>query len=129
MLYNDSWRPVLGATKHPSGLGRPGREVWPEIWDIIGEQMHSVMQSGIATWSDDLLLLVDRHNYEEEAYFTYSYSPIFKAEGEVCGVFSAVTETTLRVIGAVSQIQFLLGHVSVQTTEHYLCCKQSLASP
>jgi PAS domain S-box-containing protein len=99
MLYNDGWRPVLGATKHPSGLGRPGREVWPEIWDIIGEQMHSVMSTGVATWSDDLLLVVDRYNYPEEAYFTYSYSPIFTSDGNVCGVFSAVSETTLRVIG------------------------------
>ena len=27
------------------------------------------------------------------------------------------------------QIQFLLGHVSVQTTEHYLDCKQRIRSP
>ena len=23
MLYNDAWRPILGAAKHPKGLGRP----------------------------------------------------------------------------------------------------------
>jgi site-specific recombinase XerD len=28
--------------------------------------------------------------------------------------------------GELEQIQFLLGHVSVQTTEHYLGCKQKL---
>ena len=28
--------------------------------------------------------------------------------------------------GEIEQIQFLLGHVSVQTTEHYLGCKQRL---
>ncbi|HLG99172.1 MAG TPA: PAS domain S-box protein [Bryobacteraceae bacterium] len=98
MLYNDAWRPVLGATKHPHGLGRPGREVWPEIWDIIGAQMRSVIETQTATWSDDLLLTVDRYNYTEEAYFTYSYSPIHGENG-ICGVFSAVSETTLRVIG------------------------------
>jgi PAS domain S-box-containing protein len=99
MLYNDAWRPVLGATKHPHGLGRPGREVWPEIWDIIGTQMRSVIETGTATWSDDLRLTVDRYNYAEEAYFTYSYSPVQGENGDVCGVFSAVSETTLRVIG------------------------------
>jgi site-specific recombinase XerD len=28
--------------------------------------------------------------------------------------------------GELEQIQFLLGHASVQTTEHYLGCKQKL---
>jgi site-specific recombinase XerD len=28
--------------------------------------------------------------------------------------------------GELQQIQFLLGHVSIQTTEHYFGCKQSL---
>jgi len=31
--------------------------------------------------------------------------------------------------GELEQIQFLLGHVSVQTTEHYLGCKQNLGHP
>src|SRR5262249_23633669 len=30
MLYNDAWQPILGETKHPAGLGRPGKESWPE---------------------------------------------------------------------------------------------------
>ena len=33
--YNTAWSPITG-DKHPQALGRPGREVWPEIWDIIG---------------------------------------------------------------------------------------------
>jgi site-specific recombinase XerD len=31
--------------------------------------------------------------------------------------------------GELEQIQFLLGHASVQTTEHYLGCKQKLRHP
>ncbi|MBD1847682.1 response regulator [Cyanobacteria bacterium FACHB-63] len=98
LLYNDAWRPILG-TKHPKALGKPGREVWAEIWDIIGVQLHSVLETAQATWSDDMLLLVDRYGYTEEAYFTYSYSPIFLESGEVGGAFTAVTETTRRVVG------------------------------
>ena len=29
-IYNDAYRPILGA-KHPAALGKPFREVWPEI--------------------------------------------------------------------------------------------------
>jgi PAS domain S-box-containing protein len=99
MFYNDAWRPILGKTKHPAGLGRPGVESWPEIWDTIGPQFTSVLTRGEATWSDDLLLVLERNNYREEAYFTYSYSPIKHSDGSVCGVFSAITETTERVLG------------------------------
>lgn len=98
LLYNDAWLPILG-TKHPKALGRPGQEVWSEIWDIIGAQLNSVLETAQATWSDDTLLLVDRYGYTEEAFFTYSYSPIFIETGEVGGAFTAVTETTQRVIG------------------------------
>ncbi|MBD2082890.1 ATP-binding protein [Leptolyngbya sp. FACHB-17] len=98
LLYNDAWRPILG-TKHPKALGRPGQEMWSEIWDVIGVQLNGVLETAQATWSDDMLLLVDRYGYTEEAYFTYSYSPIFLETGEVGGAFTAVTETTRRVVG------------------------------
>ena len=29
-LYNDAYRPMLGATKHPMAMGQPGRKSWPE---------------------------------------------------------------------------------------------------
>ena len=69
MLYNDAYRPILGMTKHPASLGSRGRDIWPEIWTIIGPQLASIWR-GEATWSHDLLLPVDRNNYLEEAYFT-----------------------------------------------------------
>ncbi|HEX7181781.1 MAG TPA: ATP-binding protein [Thermoanaerobaculia bacterium] len=99
LLYNDGWIPILGPAKHPRALGSPGREIWPEIWDVIGPMFESVMTTGQATWSDDGLLLVNRYGYTEEAYFTWSYSPIRVESGGVGGVFTAVTETTPRVLG------------------------------
>ncbi len=99
LLYNDAWRPVLGAMKHPAALGAPGKEVWPEIWDTIGPMLHGVLLSGRATWEDDQLLVLERNGYAEEAYFTYSYSPIHLEDGSVGGVFSAVHETTQTVLG------------------------------
>src|SRR5690349_1044157 len=32
-IYNDPYRMLMGA-KHPSGLGQPNRECWPEAWHI-----------------------------------------------------------------------------------------------
>jgi PAS domain S-box-containing protein len=95
-FYNDAYLPLLGA-KHPA-LGKPGREVWPEIWHIIGPMLDGVLASGEATWSEDLMLPVQRHGYDEESYWTYSYSPLYDA-GQVAGVFTAVSDTTERVVG------------------------------
>ena len=98
MLYNDAYVSLIGA-KHPQALGTPGREVFPEIWNIIGPMLEAVLTRGEATWSEDQLLLLDRHGFAEECYFTFSYSPISDESGGVGGVFTAVTETTPRIIG------------------------------
>ena len=99
MLYNDAYIPFLGKTKHPGWLGRSGRDCWREIWSTVGPMLESVFETGQPTWSEDLLLVLDRNLPREEAYFTFSYSAIPGADGAVDGIFCACTETTERVIG------------------------------
>jgi len=97
-LYNDAYRPILGASKHPQFLGQSAKDCWAEIWDVVGPLADSVLNTGQPTWSDNLQLFMDRHGYLEETYFTFSYSPIRDETGGVGGVFCAVIETTERVI-------------------------------
>jgi len=96
-LYNDAYLPLLG-NKHPA-LMRPGEQVWGEIWPTVGPMLDSVLHTGQATWSEDLLLPMNRHGYWEETYWTYSYSPLHEDDGTVRGVFTAVKETTEEVVG------------------------------
>ena len=97
VLYNDAYIPILGP-KHPGALGTPARGCWSEIWDTIGAMLESVIESGQATWSEDLQLILNRNLPREECYFTFSYSAIRTDSGKVGGVFCAVTETSERVI-------------------------------
>ncbi len=99
MLYNDAYISFLGKTKHPGWLGRSGKDCWQEIWPTIGPMLESVFETGEPTWSEDLLLVLDRNLPREEAYFTFSYSAIPGATGAADGIFCACTETTERVIG------------------------------
>ncbi|HEX5750274.1 MAG TPA: ATP-binding protein [Archangium sp.] len=98
-FYNDAYRPILGATKHPRALGQRGRECWTEIWDVIAPMIQSVMERGESTFIQDGLLCLDRNGYLEEAYFTYAYSPIKDESGGTGGVFVACTESTERILG------------------------------
>jgi len=97
ILYNDEYRHMLGP-KHPAALGQRGAAVWAEIWDIIAPMLSQVFDRAEATRSRDLLLHIDR-GYLEEAYFSFSYSPIYAEHGRVGGVFCPVIETTEKVIG------------------------------
>ena len=73
-FYNDSYRPILGAIKHPAALGRPAVEVWPEIWDFIGTSFGSTMCFGRDISATDRLFVLDRNGYIEESYFDFSFS-------------------------------------------------------
>jgi signal transduction histidine kinase len=99
MFYNDGYIPILGVTKHPNWLGRSGQDCWKDIWSTVGPMLDSVFATGIATWSEDLLLVMDRNLPREETYFTFSYSPIRGDANKVDGIFCACYETTGRVVG------------------------------
>jgi signal transduction histidine kinase/GAF domain-containing protein len=96
-IYNDAIRSLLG-NKHPGALGRAKREVFPEIWDIIGPLHRDVLERAQPTWRDGTGFLLDRKGFLEECYVTFSYSPIMDQSG-VRGVFTTLAETTGRVIG------------------------------
>jgi PAS domain S-box-containing protein len=97
-FYNDAyWSDTLRA-KHPWALGLPAREVWAEIWEDIGPRLESVLDSGVATWDEDLMLFLERSGYPEETYHTFSYSPLVGEDAVVAGILCVVTEGTDRVL-------------------------------
>lgn len=96
-LYNDAYKMILG-NKHPNSLGKSAKESWAEIWDDIGPMAETVFGKGKPVYNKNLKLTVKRNDYEEEAYFTFSYSPIWGNNGKVAGLFCAVTETTEEVL-------------------------------
>ena len=99
-LYNDAYRPVLGA-KHPKSMGQPARECWPEIWHIIGPLIETPFNGGPATWMEDLPLEPNRYGFVEETHFTVAYSPVpdETAPRGIGGVLATVHEITEKVIG------------------------------
>src|SRR6476619_6324136 len=97
-LYNDGYVPSFGHGKHPTALGQRGRDCWPEIWPIIGQQVDDVMQRGKPSWNEDQLVPIARNGRLEEVYWTYGYSPVFDDDGSIGGTLVVCSETTGRVV-------------------------------
>jgi serine phosphatase RsbU (regulator of sigma subunit) len=98
LIYNDGYRGMLGTDKHRAALGAPARAVWREIWDDVGPLFETVLRTGRATWSEDMRLVMNRSGFDEETYFTFSYSALRDDDGQIAGVLDIATETTHEVV-------------------------------
>jgi hypothetical protein len=124
-IYNDGYRAILG-DKHPRSVAAPGHQVWSEIWHIVGPMAEGILAGGPPTWNEHLLLPIQRKGFLEEAYFTFSYSPIPDDRGSVGGVLVTVQETTEEVQGA-RQLRTLrdLGAVGNGTGSPREACREA----
>ncbi len=95
-LYNDAYADILGA-KHPQALGKRFFDIWSEIWPDILPLIEAAM-SGEAIYRENLPLRMNRRGYDEDTWFTFSYSPVRDESGKVAGMYCACTETTANVL-------------------------------
>ena len=100
LIYNDGYRLIL-RDKHPSALGRPGQEVWWEIYPELGPLNQAILRGEReAFFAEDHPWIVRREGSTiEEARFTISYSPIpdEAAPNGIGGILTTCVETTERV--------------------------------
>src|SRR5262249_13357854 len=54
--------------------------------------------AGEANYREDLPLVMNRKGYDEQTWFTFSYSPVRDESGRIAGMFCACTETTERML-------------------------------
>lgn len=94
-IYNDGYVHIL-ADKHPSALGRPAMETWPEIKDFLAPALAGVLKDKPLTQTDYPLLL-NRHGRLAEYHYTFSYSALKGSDGRVCGVMSIASDTSANV--------------------------------
>ncbi len=97
-LYNDAWAPIP-AERHPWCLGRPARQVWADIWDVIEPQFRAVFETGKGFSAYDQFLPMQRLGRVRETYWTYSFTPLFDENEQVVGILNQGHETTAAVVG------------------------------
>ena len=95
-LYNDPYAEILGS-KHPQALGGRFHDIWAEIWTDISPLIDAAL-AGEATFHQNLPLVMNRKGFDEQTWFTFSYSPVHDESGRVAGMFCACAETTGEVL-------------------------------
>ncbi|RZM24505.1 MAG: PAS domain S-box protein [Pedobacter sp.] len=97
-FYNDAYRPSFGDTgKHPLALGQNAVDCWQEVWGTVYSLFRKVLDEGEGVHFEDMYLPVLRNGVMEDAYWTFSYSPVWGDSGEIAGILSVCDETTQKV--------------------------------
>src|ERR1700716_1563347 len=92
LIYNEVHRAFMG-TKHPRAFGRPGREVWGEVWEAA-EAIHHRVFAGETVTLEDHPWTLQRNGGPEEAFFTSYFTPIRDETGAVVANLATAFETT-----------------------------------
>jgi PAS domain S-box-containing protein len=93
LIYNEIHRAFMG-TKHPRAFGRPGREVWGEVWEAAEAAIHRRVFAGETVTLEDHPWTLLRNGGPEEAFFTSYFTPIHDETGAVVANLATAFETT-----------------------------------
>ncbi|CAG8519758.1 3094_t:CDS:2 [Paraglomus occultum] len=94
-IYNQMWVPLIQAN-HPC-IGTSATLTYPEARDFLVPLFNAALR-GEGKYIEDFCPYVIRSGYKEEAYFTWTLSPIYTDTGEIGGLISLATETTEKVL-------------------------------
>ncbi|MDB4961473.1 MAG: hypothetical protein JWP01_1472 [Myxococcales bacterium] len=97
-IYNAGYAVIMGP-RHPRYFAGSYRECWPETYPIIYPWMQQVLAGG--TWEvKDTSIMMTRHGFNEEAFFTFTFSPLRDDTGAIAGIYQPVLEVTAAVLAA-----------------------------
>ncbi len=95
MLYNAAYISLLDG-RHPSTLGAPLLDVWPDQWPGMKPLVERAL-GGHSTYGEDMPRTIRRAGKPYAGWFTLAYSPVRDGEGAVRGFLCVISETTPRV--------------------------------
>jgi signal transduction histidine kinase len=97
-IYNDGYAAIMGP-RHPRFFGGAYRESWPDTYPLIYPHMRRVLDLG-ETWQVERAHIpVTRHGFDEEAYFSFTFSALRDDEGRIAGILQPVFDVSESVLG------------------------------
>ena len=97
-IYNDAYAPRVHGKLESNALGQPAASTWKHGWAAIEPFVEHVLHTATSNTYDDFAFSIQRNGKLEEAYWTYSLTPIRDDDAAVLGMLvlsSEITERTL----------------------------------
>ncbi|KAG9228812.1 hypothetical protein BJ875DRAFT_508295 [Amylocarpus encephaloides] len=116
-MYNEAYTALIG-NKHPGLQGRDPKVGFAEVWDHFEKLLAKQRETYETVVEADAMLMLNRHGFLEETYFTWKFVPIVDEEGDIRGSYATVVEVTHGVLRdrRLSTIRFLTSRLSEATT-------------
>jgi PAS domain-containing protein len=97
VVYNEAYTTLIGR-KHPAMQGQNPCVELAEVWDYFKALLDEQKETGLGIVQDNMFLLLQRHGFDEECYFSWKFVPIIGEEGYVVGSHATVVENTRQVL-------------------------------
>jgi len=95
-LYNSGYATIMGP-RHPRYLGATYQECWPDTYPTIHPWMERTLRGEVLEVVN-APFIITRHGFNEETYFTFSFSPLQDDSGRIGGFLQLVVEKTGEVL-------------------------------
>lgn len=99
-IYNDAYAERVDREARGRALGRPARDTWKHGWATFEPLVQGVFHGGASKTRNDFAFDIERNGKLEEAYWTYSLTPIRNEKGIVQGVLLLSSEVTEKALTA-----------------------------
>jgi PAS domain S-box-containing protein len=97
-IFNDAFLPIVGGgPRLAAALGADARVFWGPTWAAAVPRIEAVQRGGAPTVVEDQPLQLERDGRLDEAFMSFSMSPVLDDTGATAGVVILAFETTAAV--------------------------------
>jgi PAS domain S-box-containing protein len=98
VIYNEAYKVEVAGNKHPELMGTGMAGPFAEVWEGIAPVFKGCADTGKASQILNDYLPIERFGYLEEAFFSWSITPMFGGTDKILGFYNIPFETTYQVV-------------------------------
>ncbi|KAF1918477.1 aerobic respiration control sensor protein arcB [Ampelomyces quisqualis] len=100
MIYNEAYKIEIAGNKHPELMGTGFSGPFSELWDSVAPVFRECARTGQSVRKENDPFHIERYGYLEEAFFSWSFVPVYGGTDRILGFYNAPFETTCQNISS-----------------------------